>query len=110
MEASWGGNLTLGLISALAALGFVAGASNARFPRAPWIAAAAVVMGYFALLAVTGGWVAACAGCSSHISYDSARWLDLYAAIFWGGLFTAGIVLSVSVGSLVSTAVRRLFR
>ncbi len=102
--------ITFSLVSALAALGFGAGLARAWLPRAAGLAVAAIVIGYLALLAVTAGWVAACSGCASHISYDSARWLDLYAAIFWGGLFTAGIVLSVSVGSLVSTALRRLFR
>ena len=110
MNASWGGNLTLGLICALAALGFVAGASSARFPQAPRIAGLAIAAGYVVLLGITAAYAAACPGCTSHISYDSTRPIDLIAAVFWGGIFTAAIVLCISAGSIASTAFRRLLR
>lgn len=108
MEPSWGGNLTLALVSALAALGFVAGASRLRFARAPAIAIGTIIAGYVALLAVTGTYVAACPGCTSHISYDSSRGFDLFVAILWGALLTAGIVLCISIGSFAATLWRRL--
>ncbi len=110
MEPGWGGNLTLALVSALAAIGFVAGASRLRFARAPGIAVAAIIAGYVTLLVVAGAYVAACSSCTSHISDDSSRVIDLFVAILWGGLFTAGIVLCISAGSLAATLWRRLLR
>src|SRR3972149_6755945 len=98
------------IFGTLMVLGFLAGAARVKVSRAPAIAATVVIAGYVALLAVTGGWVAACPSCSSHISYDSARGLDLIAAIFWGVFFTAGIVLFISLGIGVSFVVQKLAR
>ena len=96
------------IFGTLMVLGFLAGVARLRVPRAPGLAASAIVAAYVALLAVTGGWVAACPGCTSHISYDSARPVDLFAAIFLGGLFTAAIILFISLGTGVSFVVQKL--
>ena len=106
----WETALLLSIVAALAWAGFIAGASSGRFPRAPWIAAGAVVAGYAVLIGVTGVYTAACTSCGAHMSYDSARAVDLVLAVFAGALLTAGIVLCISIGSLGATLFRRLLR
>jgi len=106
----WETALMLSIVAALAWAGFIAGASSGRFPRAPWIAAGAVVAGYAVLIVVTGVYTAACTSCGAHMSYDSARSVDLVLAVFAGALLTAGIVLCISVGSLSATLFHRLLR
>jgi len=101
--------LTLSIVVTLAALGFGAGVASACFPRAPWIVAGVVMAGYVVLLIVTSVYTAACTSCTSHISYDSSRPIDLVVAVFWGALFTAGIVLCTAAGTLSATLFRRLF-
>lgn len=95
-------------VGVLCAAGFVAGLARLKSRRAPAIAGSVIVAGYLMLLAVTGIWVAACPGCTSHISYDSARPVDLIMAFFWGALFTTGIIMFILLGAGVSTAVGRL--
>ena len=90
------------IFGTLMVLGFLSGALRGKLPRAPRIAIIVTVAGFAGLLAVTAGWVAACPGCTSHISYDSTRSVDLFAAIFWGGLFTFGILLFIRLGGIVS--------
>ena len=96
------------IFGTLMVLGFLAGAARAKLPRGPYIAAFAIIIGYVALLVVTGGWVAACPGCTSHISYDSSRAIDLMAAILWGGAFTFSILLFILLGGGVSSFVQWL--
>lgn len=96
------------IFGTLTVLGFLAGAARARLPRAPYIAAFAIIIGYVALLVVTGAWVGACPSCSSHVSYDSSRAIDLMAAILWGGVFTFSILLFILLGGGVSSFVQWL--
>lgn len=106
----WESALTLGLVSGLAAVGLLAGLGRGRFPRAPLALVLLATAGYLSLLTITGIYVAACPGCTSHISYDSARWADLYSAFFWGTLFLVGIVGVTWFGTMLSSAFRRLTR
>ena len=92
----------------LAIAGFLAGTVMAKFPRAPAIVAGFAVAAYVVLVVVAGVWVAACPGCTSYISYDSSRPIDLFVAIFWGGLLTAGVVLLTSLGMGISLFARWL--
>lgn len=89
------------IFGTLMVLGFLAGAARGWLPRAPRVAIIETVAGFAALLAVTIAWVVACPGCTSHVSYDSSRAIDLMAAVLWGGTFTLAILLFVRLGSLL---------
>jgi hypothetical protein len=92
----------------LAVLCVIAGALRVRYPTAPVIATYALIGLWLAVLALTGIWVAACpSDCESWQSYDSTRWIDLYMAVLWGGLFTAGLIGIVWLSATISTAVSR---
>jgi hypothetical protein len=88
-------------------LGFLAGLLWPR-SRAPFVAAAAIVMGYFVLIAVTGIWYAACRECEAYQSYDSTRLIDLYMAILFGAILAAGALLFVWLGTVIGLAARRV--
>ena len=95
-------------VGALCATGFVAGLAKPLSRSAPFVASSIVIAGYLILVAVTGAWVAACPGCAAYMSSDSARPLDLLLAAFYGGLFTAGIIVAIVLGVSVSTLVRKV--
>lgn len=108
MDSEW--SLAFGIVISLAALGFVAGLGKPVLANAARTVVVLVAFGYVTLLVVTGIYVAACPGCTSHLSYDSARIIDLIAAIFWGAVFLTGIVALTWLGSATSSVLRRLFR
>lgn len=93
---------------ALAVVAFAAGVSRRRLPRAPVVAVSGVVIGYSALLVITGVYSASCSACVSHISYDSRRWVDFFAALVWGGLFASAILVSLALGVGTGAALARL--
>lgn len=97
-------------VSVLAGVGFLGGLARPKISATPAAVSMGVVIGYVLLLTVTGGWVTACPGCTSFVSYDSSRSLDLGVAIFWGAIFTAGIVLCTWLGAGIGALARRIAR
>lgn len=95
---------------AFGAAAAVALASGLARPWAPWAATAvrwAAPLGFVALLAVSGAWVASCPGCDSAYSYDSPRGLDLALAFVWGGAFTVTLLTLTWLGAAVSALIAR---
>lgn len=93
--------------SALAALGFATGLLR---PRALPLFAGAVLAGWAAVMIAAGAWYGACTGCTSHTSYDSARDIDFWMSVYWGGFFSVCIIAVSWLGAGVSALGRRLFR
>lgn len=106
MSQEWVAALTgFGL---LAVVGFLAGTVMAKFPRGPAVVVGFAAAAYVVLVILAGVWVAACPGCTSYMSYDSSRTLDLAIAVLWGGILTAGVVIFTSLGMGISLFARWL--
>lgn len=93
-------------ISLVAALGLIAGIASSRFSRLPII----VTVGGLLLWVVSVGpfvvWSAACPGCGSASSYDSARSYEaMLINQWWGGLIALAIA-SVWIGTLAAKRLR----
>lgn len=108
METYWA--IALGAAGAVALAGFVAGLFRPKRRDAPFIAITAVVAGYVGVVALAGGWYAACSDCTSKVSYDSTRIADLWLAMLWGAVLTVGIIIAVYAGMAISALYMRFSR
>jgi len=106
MEPEWFWGLII--VGALGALGLAVGLARYLLPGVALWFRLAVVASYVLLLGVTATYVAVCPGCTSRMSYDSARSLELVLAIFWGVPSLAMILASVWLGQWSASLVRRV--
>jgi hypothetical protein len=90
------------IIATIAAVGFLAGLASNRYPKAPWLASAAMVLAYGGFLVFLGTWASRCWDCG----YETPRWAIAFAV----GLGTFPIMLlvmtSVWLGILASLVLR----
>jgi hypothetical protein len=103
---TWGYIIVVGGSTA-AVLGLLVGLSAAKFRSAPTIYSWAVVAAWLLLVAASIGWTVNCPRCESLQSYDSARALDIYMAVFWGLLVGAPVIAITWLGVLVSLVIFR---
>jgi hypothetical protein len=101
---AWETALTLGLMSGLAAAGFLASLLLGRVPK---LFVAAVLGGWAIVMVAAGAWYASCTRCTSHASYDSARDIDFWMAVYFGGFVSACILGVAWLASLLSILWRK---
>jgi hypothetical protein len=88
-------------------LGFLAGLLRPKVPWAATAVSAIVIIGYLTVIAITGVWAASCTECGAWRDYDMTRAVDIYLAIFWGGILGGGILLVTWVTAAASMRVSR---
>ena len=93
----------IGIPAALAVVGFVAGVIGERYPRVPWIATGAILLGYGVLVTIGLAWYKNCPDCESWRSYDSTRDLDAAAAGIGGFVIAALIIWCIWLGAFLSS-------
>jgi hypothetical protein len=91
--------------AALALFGFIAGLLGARFPKAPWIGTATIVLAYLAAIAAWGGWARNCTDCEAPDS-DSTRGSIAAAALVFGLFETLALICIVWIAALVPDLIK----
>jgi hypothetical protein len=104
MDWSW---VAIGMLVAIAVIGFLAGIIATRYPLAPWTVTIIIVAGFVAVNVGYGAWAERCIDCTA--TYDSTRgnvwalvaYLSFLAtlcliAIVWLGRFVALVFESLS--------------
>ncbi len=94
------------LFAVIPLIGVAVGLARARFPRAPFIFAALVVVVYALSTAGFGIWAATCWDCRSEGSPRSD--LFIFVVVFIGGLMAATMLIGVWLGARLTTMLQRL--